>query len=140
MGHRTMAAKQVAALVRLQVKAGAAKPSPPVGPALGQHGVNIMEFCKDFNAKTANLRDDVTVPVSIRVFTDRSFDYTTSMPPVSQLLKEVAGITKGSSNPGKDFVAKVTWKQVYAVAQLKKQDESCALIPLPSLVKNISGT
>merc|ERR1712023_470099 len=112
----TMAAKQVAALVRLQVKAGSAKPSPPVGPALGQHGVNIMEFCKDFNAKTAALRDDIVVPVSIRVFSDRSFDYDTKMPPVSFLLKEVAGASKGANNPGKEVAATVTWKQVYAIA------------------------
>merc|ERR1712010_246074 len=96
--RRRMAAKQVAAVIRLHVKAGQAKPSPPVGPALGQHGVNIMEFCKDFNAKTANIRDDVTVPVSIRVFSDRSFDYETKTPPVSNLLKELAG-SKGAQKP-----------------------------------------
>merc|ERR1711998_533757 len=135
-----MAAKQVAALIRLQVKAGSAKPSPPVGPALGQHGVNIMEFCKDFNAKTAGLKDDVTVPVSIRVFSDRSFDYTTKMPPVSSLLKEVAGMERGASNPGKETVAKVTWKQVYAIAQLKSKDAALASIPLESLCKTIAGT
>merc|ERR1711988_1130780 len=117
MGTRAMASKVVSAIVRLQVKAGAAKPSPPVGPALGQHGVNIMEFCKDFNAKTAGLRDDVTVPVSIRVFSDRSFDYKMTTPPVSSLLKEVAGVAKGANNPGKEVAATVTWKQVYAVAQ-----------------------
>merc|ERR1711990_1376426 len=122
--RRRMAAKQVAAVIRLQVKAGAAKPSPPVGPALGQHGVNIMEFCKDFNAKTASLKDDVTVPVNIRVFSDRSFDYTTKMSPVSQLLKHVSGMEKGSNNPGKEVIASVTWKQIFAIAQLKKQDQA----------------
>merc|ERR1712224_573010 len=133
-------AKKVSGIIKLQVAAGSAKPSPPVGPALGQHGVNIMEFCKDFNAKTAGLRDDVLVPVSIRVFSDRSFDYTTKMPPVSSLLKEVAGVEKGANNPGKETVAKVTWKQLYAVAQLKSKDENLANIPMESLVNTIAGT
>merc|ERR1712072_209345 len=96
-----MAAKQVAAMIRLQVKAGKASPSPPVGPALGQHGLNIMEFCKDFNAKTANVRDTVTVPVKIAAYKDRTFTWSMSSPPTSHLLKEMAGITKGSSNPSK---------------------------------------
>ena len=114
-------AKKVTAYIKLQVPAGQANPSPPVGPALGQHGVNIMEFCKSFNSKTQGQEGSI-IPVVIEVYKDRSFSFITKSPPASALLKQAAGIAKGSSNPSKEFVGKVTEGQVREIAKVKMED------------------
>ncbi len=113
--------KKLAAVIKLQIKAGAATPAPPVGPALGQHGVNIMEFCKAYNAATESQRGDV-VPVEISVFEDRSFTFVTKTPPASRLLLKAAGVEKGSGEPHKTKVASVTREQVREIAQTKMVD------------------
>jgi large subunit ribosomal protein L11 len=115
-------AKKVTAYIKLQVKAGMANPSPPVGPALGQHGVNIIEFCKAFNARTDKLEKAAPVPVVITVYSDRSFTFETKTPPASFLLKKAAGITSGSAKPNKDKVGKVTHAQLLEIAQTKEPD------------------
>lgn len=116
-----MAKKVVIAQVKLQIPAGKANPAPPVGPALGPHGVNIMEFCKTFNAQTQALGDTV-VPVVLTVYADRSFTFITKTPPASELLKKAAGIIKGSSIPNKDKVGRITSAQVREIAQKKLPD------------------
>jgi large subunit ribosomal protein L11 len=113
--------KKLAAIIKLQIQAGAANPAPPVGPALGQHGVNIMEFCKAYNAATESQRGNV-VPVEISVFEDRSFDFKLKTPPAAKLLLKAAGVEKGSGEPHKTKVAKVTWDQVREIAETKKSD------------------
>jgi large subunit ribosomal protein L11 len=113
--------KKVAGLIKLQIQAGQANPAPPVGPALGQHGVNIMEFCKAYNAATESQRGNV-VPVEITVYEDRSFDFKLKTPPAAKLLLKAARIDKGSAEPHKDKVAKVTWDQVREIAETKKED------------------
>ncbi|WP_294947076.1 50S ribosomal protein L11 [Sulfurivirga sp.] len=115
-------AKKVEAYIKLQVPAGNANPSPPVGPALGQHGVNIMEFCKAFNAQTQNLEKGMPVPVVITVYNDRSFTFITKTPPASVLLKKAAGVQKGSSVPNLDKVGKVTKAQIKEIAETKMPD------------------
>lgn len=115
-------AKKVAGQLKLQVKAGSANPSPPIGPALGQRGINIMEFCKAFNARTANLESGMTIPVIITIYADRSFTFVTKTPPASVLLKQAAGIAKAAANPKLDKVGKVTNKQVEEIATLKMPD------------------
>ena len=114
-------AKKIAAYIKLQVKAGEANPSPPVGPALGQRGVNIMEFCKAYNAKTQD-REGLIVPVVITVYADRSFSFITKTPPAAVLLKKAAGIVKGSGEPNKTKVGKVSTEQVREIAQAKMAD------------------
>jgi large subunit ribosomal protein L11 len=114
-------AKKVMAYVKLQISGGDAKPSPPVGPALGQHGVNIMEFCKAFNAQTQN-QAGVIIPVLITIYQDRSFSFVLKTPPASYLLRKMAKIEKGSSEPNRNKVAKVTRAQVEEIAQQKMQD------------------
>jgi large subunit ribosomal protein L11 len=114
-------AKKITALIKLQIPAGQANPSPPVGPALGQHGVNIMEFCKAFNAKTKDGNGIIT-PVEITVYADRSFTFVTKTPPAAVLLKIIAGIEKGSGEPNKKKVGKVTREQVRQIAEQKLQD------------------
>ncbi|MEK9172790.1 MAG: 50S ribosomal protein L11, partial [Nitrospirota bacterium] len=114
-------AKEVKSLVKLQIPAGKANPAPPVGPALGQHGVNIMEFCKQFNDKTKTQEGSI-VPVIITVYTDRSFTFIMKTPPASDLLKKAAGIIKGSGVPNKDKVGKVTAAQVKEIARVKMPD------------------
>lgn len=114
-------AKKVMAVVKLQIPAGEAKPSPPVGPALGQHGVNIMEFCKAFNGKTQN-QPGVIIPVHITIYADRSFTFVLKTPPASYLLKKAAGIEKGSSEPNRDKVARLTRAQVEDIAKVKMPD------------------
>jgi large subunit ribosomal protein L11 len=114
-------AKKVIAQVKLQVEAGKANPSPPIGPALGQHGVNIMDFCKAFNARTAN-DEGMIIPVLITVYQDRTFTFVTKTPPASVLLKKEAKIAKGAADPKRDRVGKVTRKQVEAIAKLKMVD------------------
>ena len=114
-------AKKVITQIKLQIPAGKANPSPPVGPALGQHGVNIMEFCKAFNAKTQN-QEGLIIPVVITVYADRSFTFITKTPPASVLLKKAAGLVKGSGEPNKNKVGKVTPAQVREIAQTKLPD------------------
>ncbi len=115
-------AKEVTAYIKLQVKAGEANPSPPVGPALGQHGVNIMEFCKAFNAKTQDVEKGLPIPVVISVYSDRSFTFITKTPPASILLKKAAGITSGSKTPNTVKVGTVTRAQLEAIATTKMED------------------
>src|SRR3954454_25303238 len=113
--------KKVAALIKLQIKAGQATPAPPIGPALGQHGVNIMEFCKAYNAQTEGQRGSV-IPVEITVFEDRSFTFVTKPPPAAELIKKAAGVAKGSGEPHKTKVAKLSREQVYDIARQKMED------------------
>ncbi|MBC6446397.1 50S ribosomal protein L11 [Actinokineospora xionganensis] len=113
--------KKLAAIIKLQIKAGLANPAPPVGPALGQHGVNIMEFCKAYNAATESQRGTV-VPVEISVYEDRTFDFKLKTPPAAKMLLKAAGVEKGSAEPHKVKVAKVTWDQVREIAETKKAD------------------
>src|SRR6202142_2739993 len=116
-------AKRVTAMVKLQIPAGKANPAPPVGPALGQHGVNIMDFCKSFNAKTsAKDQEGLIIPVVITVYHDRTFTFITKTPPASILLKRAAGIAKGSGEPNRNKVGKVSEKQVEEIAKLKLPD------------------
>ncbi|MCP4109192.1 MAG: 50S ribosomal protein L11 [Desulfobacteraceae bacterium] len=114
-------AKKVIAQIKLQVMAGKANPSPPIGPALGQHGVNIMDFCKAFNARTAN-EGDTVIPVVITVFQDRTFSFITKTPPAAVLLKKAAKIAKGAADPKRDRVGEVTHEQVEEIAKLKMAD------------------
>ena len=130
-------AKKVVTNVKLQVPAGAANPSPPIGPALGQHGVNIMEFCKQFNAKTQD-QPGMIIPVVITVYSDRSFTFITKTPPASILLKKVAQIAKGSSEPNRNKVGKVTKAQVEEIAKLKMPDLNAR--DLDAAILTISGT
>ncbi|MCG3145273.1 MAG: 50S ribosomal protein L11 [Gammaproteobacteria bacterium] len=131
-------AKKIQAYVKLQVAAGQANPSPPVGPALGQHGVNIMEFCKQFNAKTQGIEPGLPIPVVITVFSDRSFTFITKTPPASVLLRKAAGAAKGSSVPNKDKVGKVTRKQVEEIAKTKQPDLTAG--GLEAAMRTIAGT
>ncbi len=131
-------AKKVNAYIKLQVKAGQANPSPPVGPALGQHGVNIMEFCKAFNAATQKLELGMPIPVVITVYSDRSFTFITKTPPASILLKKAAGITSGSKVPNRDKVGKVTRTQLEDIAKLKAPDLTAA--DLNAGVRTIAGS
>ncbi len=130
-------AKRMVAQVKLQVPAGKANPSPPVGPALGQHGVNIMEFCKAFNAQT-QAQEGLTIPVVITVYSDRSFSFITKTPPAAVLLKQAAGIAQGSKEPNRVKVGKVTRKQVEEIARSKMPDLNA--FTLESAVKIIEGT
>ena len=120
-------AKKITGYIKLQIAAGKANPSPPVGPALGQHGVNIMEFCKAFNAKTQNLEPGMPIPVVITVFADRSFTFITKLPPVSYLLKKAAKVQKGVAAPGRGtFAGSVSKAQVAEIAKMKMPDLNCA--------------
>ncbi len=131
-------AKKVDAYIKLQVPAGDANPSPPVGPALGQHGVNIMEFCKAFNAKTQSLEKGMPVPVVITVYNDKSFTFITKTPPASVLLKKAAGIQKGSGEPHINKVGKVTREQLEEIAKLKEPDLTAA--DMDAAVRTIAGS
>lgn len=131
-------ARKVQAYVKLQVAAGVATPSPPVGPALGQQGVNIMEFCKAFNARTENLEKGLPIPVVITVYSDRSFTFITKTPPASVLLKKAANIKSGSSNPNKEKVGTVTLAQVRDIAELKSADMTGATVE--KMMSAIEGT
>ena len=130
-------AKKVAALVKLQVPAGKANPAPPVGPALGQHGVNIMEFCKAFNERTAN-QAGMIIPVVITVYEDRSFTFITKTPPAAVLLKKAAGLDKASGTPNMQKVGRVTKEQVKEIAELKMPDLNAA--SLEAAMRMIAGT
>ena len=131
-------AKKVAAYIKLQVPAGAANPSPPVGPALGQHGVNIMEFCKAFNAKTQTLENGMPIPVVITVYADRSFSFITKTPPAAVLLRKAAGVPKGSGEPNTRKVGKVTRAQLEEIARTKEPDLTAA--DLDAAVRTIAGS
>jgi len=131
-------AKKINAYIKLQVKAGIANPSPPVGPALGQHGVNIMEFCKTFNARTQELEQGMPIPVVITVYSDRSFTFITKTPPASILLKKAAGVQKGSAVPQTNKVGKVTREQLEQIANAKMPDLTAA--DLDAAVRTIAGS
>lgn len=129
--------KKVAALIKLQVPAGKANPSPPVGPALGQHGLNIMQFCKEFNARTQQA-GDVIIPVVITAYADRSFTFITKTPPASVLLKKAAKIPKGSGEPNKVKVARVSQAQIREIAETKMPDLNAASVE--AAMRTIAGT
>ena len=130
-------AKQVMALVKLHIQAGKATPAPPVGPALGQHGVNIMDFCKAFNAKTKK-QEGLIIPVVLTVYKDRSYSFVTKTPPASILLKRAAGLAKGSGTPNREKVGKVTLKQVEEIARQKMPDLNTE--DLSAAVKTVLGS
>ena len=130
-------AKEVAAFIKLQIKGGAANPSPPVGPALGSKGVNIMDFCKQFNVRTQDKAGKV-LPVIITVYSDKSFDFVVKQPPVAIQLKEAAKVQKGSAQPNRDKVGQVTWDQIREIAQDKMPDMNC--FTLESAMRMVAGT
>ena len=130
-------AKKVKAIIKLQIEAGKANPAPPVGPALGQHGVNIMAFCKEYNARTANMTGSV-IPVEITVFTDNSFTFITKTPPAYDLLRKAAGVEKGSGEPNRLKVGTVTQQQIREIATLKMKDLNA--IDIEGAMKIIEGT
>ncbi len=130
--------KKVKGIIKLQIPAGGANPAPPVGPALGQHGVNIMEFCKAFNERTASQEPGMLIPVVITVYQDRSFTFVTKVPPVAALLKKAAGIAKASGEPNKTKVAKVSKKQVREIAEKKMADLNAN--DMEGAVKMVEGT
>ena len=131
-------AKKVAAYIKLQVPAGQANPSPPVGPALGQHGVNIMEFCKAFNAKTQSMENGMPIPVIITVYADRSFSFITKTPPAAVLLRKAAGIAKGSGEPNTKKVGTVNRAQLEEIAKAKEPDLTAA--DMDAAVRTIAGS
>ncbi|PIE82696.1 MAG: 50S ribosomal protein L11 [Candidatus Contendobacter odensis] len=131
-------AKKVTAYIKLQVAAGKANPSPPVGPALGQHGVNIMEFCKAFNAKTQDIEPGLPIPVAITVYSDHSFSFIMKTPPASALLKKALGLDKGSSTPNTKKVGTVTREQLEDIAKAKEPDLTAA--DLDAAVRTIAGS
>ncbi len=130
-------AKEVAGIIKLQIRGGAANPSPPVGPALGSKGVNIMDFCKQFNARTQDKAGKV-IPVVITVYADKSFDFVTKTPPVAVQLLEIAKSKKGSKEPNRNKVASVSWDQVKTIAEEKMEDLNC--FTLESAMKMVAGT
>ena len=131
-------AKKVSAYIKLQVPAGSANPSPPVGPALGQHGVNIMEFCKAFNAKTQSVEKDLPIPVVITVYSDKSFTFITKTPPASVLLLKAAGLKSGSAVPNINKVGKISRAQLEEIANTKMEDLTAA--SMDAAVRTIAGT
>jgi len=131
-------AKEMVATIKLQIEAGQASPAPPVGPALGQHNVNIMDFVRQFNEKTAKMEPGTIVPVIITVYNDRSFSFIIKSPPASFLLKKVAGIAKGSGAPNREKVGKITEKQLEEIARIKMPDLNC--YDLEAAKKIIAGT
>jgi large subunit ribosomal protein L11 len=130
-------AKEVAGLIKLQIRGGAANPSPPVGPALGSKGVNIMEFCKQFNARTQDKAGKV-IPVIITVYSDKSFDFVTKTPPVAVQILEITKVKKGSAEPNRARVASMTWDQVRGIAEDKMQDLNCFTVE--SAMRMVAGT
>ncbi len=131
-------AKKVVGYIKLQIPAGKANPAPPIGPALGQHGVNIMEFCKAFNAKTQNEDPDMKIPVVITVYSDRSFTFETKTPPAADLLRKAAGIEKGSGKPNREKVGKITRAQLEEIAKKKMPDLNTR--NLEAAIRTIEGT
>jgi large subunit ribosomal protein L11 len=130
-------AKEITGKIKLQVSAGGATPAPPIGPALGQHGVNIMEFCKQFNAKTQG-QEGLIIPVVILVYSDRSFTFEMKSPPAAVLIKRAAGIAKGSAEPHKNKVGKITWDQVKEIVRLKRADMSAS--DENAAMRSVAGT
>ena len=130
-------AKKLKAIVRLQIEAGKANPAPPIGPALAGHGINIMAFCKEYNARTSNRQGEV-LPAEITVYTDNSFTFVLKTPPAAVLLRKAAGVPKGSAVPNKDKVGKVTHKQVREIAELKMKDLNA--IDIDGAMKQVEGT
>lgn len=131
-------AKKVEAYIKLQIGAGVANPSPPVGPALGQHGVNIMEFCKAFNAATEKLEKSLPIPVVITVYSDRSFTFVTKTPPASVLIRKAIGIKKGSGRPNTEKVGKIAYTQLEEIAKTKEPDLTAS--DLDAAIRTLSGT
>ena len=138
MAKKSKKAKKVVNLVKLQIPAGQANPSPPVGPALGQAGLNIMEFCNAFNSQTANSEPGVLIPVVISVYSDKSYTFVTKSPPASTLLKKAAGVNKGSGTPNTEKVGKVTKKQIEEIIEIKNKDLNA--IDSEAAFKIIAGT
>ena len=130
-------AKKLKAVVRLQIKAGKANPAPPIGPALAGHGINLMAFCKEYNARTSNRVGEI-IPAEISIFTDGSFTFILKTPPAAELLKAAAGVPKGSANPKRDKVGKVTRKQIREIAELKMKDLNA--VDIEGAMKQIEGT
>jgi len=130
-------ARRVSAVIKLQISAGKANPAPPVGPALGQHGLNIMAFCKEYNARTAN-QTGMIIPVEITVYSDRSFTFITKTPPAGDLLLKAAGVEKGSAEPNREKVGKVTRAQVKGIAELKMKDLNA--VDMEGAMRIIEGT
>jgi large subunit ribosomal protein L11 len=135
---KKISSKKISTYIKLQVPAGKANPSPPVGPALGQHGLNIMEFCKAFNAKTQNTEEGLPVPVIISVYTDKTFSFETKTTPASYLLKKAAGVESGSGTPNTDKVGKVTRAQLEEIARSKEPDLTA--VDMDAAVRTIAGT
>jgi large subunit ribosomal protein L11 len=131
-------AKKITGYIKLQIPAGKANPAPPIGPALGQHGVNIMEFCKAFNAKTANADPDMKIPVVITVYGDRSFTFETKTPPAADLIRKAAGIAKGSGTPNKTKIGTISRAQLEEIAKTKMPDLNTSNVE--SALKTIEGT
>ena len=135
---RQKMAKKIEGYIKLQIPAGKANPAPPIGPALGQHGVNIMEFCKAFNAKTQNDDPDMKVPVVITVYADRSFSFETKTPPAADLLRKASGIAKGSGKPNREKIGTISRTKIEEIAKLKMVDLNTS--NLESAMKTIEGT
>ncbi len=131
-------AKKIVGYIKLQVPAGSANPSPPIGPALGQRGLNIMEFCKGFNAKTQEMEKGMPIPVNITVFSDKSFSFEMKTPPASYFLKKAAKVDSGSKNPGRDIAGSVTMDQVREIAKLKMKDLNA--VDIEGAAKLIAGS
>ncbi|XP_068657441.1 uncharacterized protein [Aristolochia californica] len=132
--------RPVAATIRLTVSAGGARPAPPVGPALGQYRLNLMAFCKDFNARTQKYKPDTPMAVTITAFKDNTFEFTVKSPSVTWYLKKAAGIESGSSRPGHVTASSVTLKHIYEIAKIKQSDPYCQYMSLDSISKSIIGT
>ncbi len=131
-------AKKIKTQIKLQIPAGQANPAPPVGPALGQHGVNIMQFCNEFNAKTKNMDPGMLIPVVITIYEDRTFSFVLKTPPVSSLLKKIAGLAKASGKPGSETIATVTKSQIREIAKLKLPDLNTT--DLEAAIRIVEGT
>ena len=131
-------AKKIAGYIKLEIPAGAANPSPPVGPALGQHGLNIMEFCKAFNAETQNVEKDTPIPVVITAYADRTFSFVTKTPPASFFIRKAAGLAKGANNPSREVVGRITMSQVREIAEAKMPDLNA--VDLDGACNMICGT
>ena len=132
-----MARKQIAAMVKIQIPAGQASPAPPVGTALGPHGVAIMDFCKEYNAKTEDKRGQI-IPVEITIYEDRTFSFITKTPPTSFLVQQAAGLEKGSENPGREEAGSITWAQVAEIAETKMPDLNA--VDLEGAKQQVAGT
>ncbi|GBG83964.1 hypothetical protein CBR_g37836 [Chara braunii] len=133
-------AKRAVTTIRLIINAGQAKPAPPVGPALGQHGLNLMGFCKEFNARTQQMKPDVPVPVTVTAYADRTFDFQIRSPSPMYFLKRAAGINRCAKSPGHDAAGTVTLKHIYEIAKIKQQDPDCQYLSLKGICTSLIGT